>query len=98
MQAMKPSSFLRTTSPIVPVERLSSMRSSLEPDHFSNWFSLQNQAAALLAASLALDSLQEGSTSGSLEDFTDTLIGAGRALKVLVGTDLLADFLTLETH
>lgn len=57
---------------------------------------LENQAAlARLAASLALNGLQESSTSGSLEDFTDTLVGAGGALKVLVGTDLLADFLTL---
>lgn len=57
---------------------------------------LENQAAlALLAASLALDGLQESSTSGSLEDLTNTLVGAGRALEVLVGTNLLADFLTL---
>lgn len=57
---------------------------------------LENQAAlARLAASLARNGLQESSTSGSLEDFTDTLVGAGGALKVLVGTDLLADFLTL---
>lgn len=57
---------------------------------------LENQAALTrLAASLALNGLQESSTSGSLEDFTDTLVGTGRALKVLVGTDLLADFLTL---
>lgn len=57
---------------------------------------LENQAAlALLATSLALDGLQESSTGGSLKDFTDTLVGAGRAFEVLVGTDLLADFLTL---
>jgi hypothetical protein len=57
---------------------------------------LENQAnLARLAASLALDGLQESSTSGSLEDFTDTLVGAGRALKVLVGTNLLANLLTL---
>jgi hypothetical protein len=57
---------------------------------------LENQATlARLAASLALGGLQESSTSGSLEDFADTLVGAGRALEVLVGANLLADFLTL---
>lgn len=57
---------------------------------------LENQATlARLAASLALSGLQESSTSGSLEDFADTLVGAGRALEVLVGANLLADFLTL---
>lgn len=31
-----------------------------------------------------------------LEDFSDTFVCLGRALKVLVGTDLLADILTLK--
>jgi len=63
----------------------------------NNWFSLQNQAATftLSAALTALDGLEECSSGGSLEDFTNTLVGAGRALQVLVGADLLADFLTL---
>ena len=30
-----------------------------------------------------------------LEDLTDALVGLGRTLEVLVGTDLLADFLAL---
>jgi hypothetical protein len=61
--------------------------------------SLENQATlARLAASLALSGLQESSTSGSLEDFADTLVGAGRALEVLVGANLLADFLTLQFY
>lgn len=60
---------------------------------------LENQATlARLAASLALDGLQESSTSGSLEDFADTLVGAGRALEVLVGANLLANFLTLHFY
>jgi hypothetical protein len=59
-----------------------------------DWLSLQNHALRLLTA-LTLDSLEEGSSGGSFEDFTDTLVGAGRALQVLVGANLLADFLTL---
>jgi hypothetical protein len=38
---------------------------------------------------------QEGSAGGSLEDLANTLVGSRRALEVLVGTDLLANFLTL---
>lgn len=53
--------------------------------------SLQDSALALLLACLG----QKGSAGGSLEDFTDTLVGPGRAFEVLVGADLLADFLTL---
>jgi hypothetical protein len=56
--------------------------------------SLQDRALALLAG-LALADLQEGSTGSGLEDLTDTLVGTGRALEVLVGTNLLADLLTL---
>lgn len=60
------------------------------------WCTLQNQA--LLLATLlttAGTSLEQSRTGSGLEDLTDTLVGAGRALKVLVGTDLLADLLTL---
>ncbi len=56
---------------------------------------LQNRALALLAG-LALADLQEGSAGSGLEDLTDTLVGTGRALQVLVGTNLLADLLTLH--
>lgn len=56
--------------------------------------SLQDRALALLAR-LALADLEEGSAGSGLEDLTDTLVGAGRALEVLVGTNLLADLLTL---
>ena len=56
---------------------------------------LQDRALALLAG-LALADLQEGSAGSGLEDLTDTLIGTGRALEVLVGTNLLADLLTLH--
>lgn len=57
--------------------------------------SLQNQAPAL-AGFFGLVGLQQGRAGGSLEDLAHTLVGAGRALEVLVGTDLLADFLTLD--
>lgn len=55
--------------------------------------SLQDQA--LLAALGLLLGLQQGCAGGGLEDLTDTLICASRALKILVGANLLADFLTL---
>jgi hypothetical protein len=45
---------------------------------------------------LCLLGLQQGRTGGGLEDLTDTLVGPGGALQVLVGTDLLADFLALQ--
>lgn len=68
---------------------------SLEPHHIG-WCSLQKQAlAALLAALLAGAGLEQSRAGGGLEDLADTLVGTGRALKVLVGTDLLADLLTL---
>ena len=51
------------------------------------------QDGALLLALVSLG--QEGSPGGSLEDLTDTLVGSCRALEVLVGTDLLANLLTL---
>lgn len=53
---------------------------------------LQDQA---LLAFTAL-SCQQSGTGGTFEDFADSLVGLGRALKVFVGSDLLADFLTLE--
>lgn len=60
------------------------------------WCTLQNQAL-LLAALLATagSSLEQSRTGSGLKDLADTLVGTGRALKVLVGTDLLADLLTL---
>ncbi len=41
---------------------------------------------------------QESSASGVLKHLADTLVGLGRTLEVLVGTNLLADLLTLETQ
>jgi hypothetical protein len=66
---------------------------SLEPHH-NGWCSLQKQALALLDL-LAGAGLEQSRAGGGLEDLADTLIGTGRALEVLVGTDLLADLLTL---
>lgn len=54
--------------------------------------SLQDSALALLLACLG----QKGSAGSSFENLTDTFIGPGRAFEVLVGADLLADFLTLD--
>jgi hypothetical protein len=51
------------------------------------------QDAALLLALVGLG--QESSTGGGLKHLADAFIGACRALEVLVGSDLLADFLTL---
>ena len=56
--------------------------------------SLQDGAPLLLLVSLG----QESSPGGSLEDLADTLVGARRALKVLVSTDLLANLLTLIAY
>jgi hypothetical protein len=68
---------------------------SLEPHHIS-WCSLQKHAAALATlALLAGAGLKQSRAGGGLEDLADTLVGTGRALEVLVGTDLLADLLTL---
>lgn len=47
------------------------------------------------AAVSLLGGLHERGTSGRLEDLTDTLVCTGRALKVLVSANLLADLLTL---
>jgi hypothetical protein len=38
---------------------------------------------------------QQGSARSMFEHFTDTLVGLCRTLQVLVGTNLLADLLTL---
>lgn len=54
---------------------------------------LQDQA--LLAARLGLFARHESSAGGVLKDLADTLAGSGRALKVLVSANLLADLLTL---
>ena len=53
---------------------------------------LQDQALLLL---LLLG--QKSCARGMLEDFTDTLVGFCGTFKILVGTDLLAHFLTLHT-
>ena len=53
--------------------------------------SLQDSALLLALARLG----QKSSAGGCFEDLTDTLVGTSRALEVLVGADLLADFLTL---
>jgi hypothetical protein len=50
---------------------------------------LQDQA--LLAAATPLLSRGEGSTGSVLKDLTDTLVGLGRALDVLLGTNLILD-------
>lgn len=54
--------------------------------------SLQDSALALLLACLG----QKGSAGSSFENLTNTFVGPGRAFEVLVGADLLADFLTLD--
>lgn len=58
----------------------------------SGSFDLQDQAL------LALPTLasQQGGAGGRFEDFTNTLVGFGRAFEVFVGTDLLTHFLALE--
>lgn len=56
---------------------------------------LQNKT--LLVALAALAAGQQGSPSGVLKHLTDTLVGLGRALEVLVGRDLLTDLLTLSS-
>lgn len=56
--------------------------------------SLQNKA--LLVAALAAGARHEGGTSGMLKDLTNTVAGSGRALQVLVGTDLLSNGLSLD--
>lgn len=53
---------------------------------------LQDKALALFALSLG----QKGRPCGSLEHFAHTVAGTGRALQVLVGTNLLANLLALK--
>ena len=67
------------------VDRSMLMLPEIQPAH------LQDQA--LLAASAL--SGQESSTGSGFEDFTDSLVGLGRAFQVFVGTNLLANLLTL---
>ena len=55
---------------------------------------LQHHALVLLAGTTA--ARQQSGASGVLEDLADTLVGLGRALEVLVGTNLLANLLTLR--
>lgn len=55
---------------------------------------LQNKA--LLVAALAGGARHESSAGGVLKDLADTLAGSGRALQVLVGTDLLGNSLSLR--
>lgn len=52
---------------------------------------LENQALLLLLASAR----QESGAGSVLEDLLDTVAGLGGTLEVLVGTNLLADILTL---
>jgi hypothetical protein len=56
--------------------------------------SLQNSALALLLVGLG----QEGSPSCSLENLTNTLVGSCGAFEILVGSNLLANFLTLNEY
>lgn len=53
---------------------------------------LQDPALLLLVGGLA----QQSGTGCSFEDFTDTVAGPGGTLQVLVGSDLLANLLTLD--
>ena len=62
--------------------------------------SVAESSAACLQdqALLALSTLpgQQGRTGGRLKDFTDALVGLGRAFEIFVGTDLLTNFLALN--
>lgn len=53
---------------------------------------LQNQT---LLPSLSVLLREQSRASGVFEDFADALVGLGRALEIFVGTDLLADLLSL---
>jgi hypothetical protein len=55
---------------------------------------LQNKA--LLVALAAAGAGHEGGAGGVLKDLTDTVAGSGRALQILVGTDLLSNSLSLD--
>lgn len=54
------------------------------------------QDKALLVAALAGGARHESSAGGVLKDLADTLAGSGRALQVLVRTDLLGNSLSLS--
>lgn len=54
---------------------------------------LKDQALLVALGALAR---QEGRARSMLKHLADALVGPGRALEVLVGADLLADFLTLK--
>ncbi len=54
--------------------------------------SLQDAALLVLGAATAR---KQSSAGGVLENLVDALVGLGGALEVLVGTNLLADFLSL---
>jgi hypothetical protein len=56
---------------------------------------LQDQA--LLVPLAAAAARQESSAGSVLKHLANTLVGLGGALEVLVGTNLLADLLTLVT-
>lgn len=58
----------------------------------SKWSARLEDEALLL---LGLVARQEGSSCSMLEHLTDTLVGLGRALEVLVGTNLLLNLLTI---
>lgn len=53
---------------------------------------LENQALGVL---LCAGAREESSTGSMLENLPDTLVRLSRALEILVGTNLLADVLTL---
>jgi hypothetical protein len=62
----------------------------------SNTIRLEDHALLRLPAlSAATGARHESGACGMLENLTDTLVGLGGALKVLVGADLLANLLTL---
>ncbi len=54
------------------------------------------QHEALLVAALAAAAREQGRAGSMLKHLADALVGLGRALEVLVGTDLLANFLALD--
>ena len=54
--------------------------------------SLQNAALLVLGAATAR---KQSSAGGVLENLVDAFVGLGRALEVLVGTNLLANLLSL---
>lgn len=58
---------------------------------FEDRDNLQNEALLALAAL----SSEESSAGGRFKHLTHTVVGLGRAFEILVGADLLADFLTL---